>query len=78
MSSSSSYESSSYESSDDDEKEGQESTNEEESELTLEQIKEGTFQSGNKKRGLGGAGKVEILREKGISRYNSKAPARHF
>ena len=67
--SSSSSASSSYESSSEEDEEEQEVE-----ELTLEPIKEGTFVSANLKKGLGGGGKIEILREKGVSRYNSKVP----
>ena len=74
MSSSSSYESSSYYESTSEEEGDEQDEEHDEEEITLEQIKEGTFKSGNKKRGLGGKGKVEILREKGTSRYNSKTP----
>ena len=67
--SSSSSASSSYESSSEEDEEEQELE-----ELTLEPIKEGTFVSANLKKGLGGGGKIEILREKGVSRYNTKVP----
>ena len=43
--------------------------------IQYQPIKEGTFLEVDPKRGVGGGGKVEILREKNTSRYASRSKA---